>query len=154
MFHVICFGNLWQGDDGFGIHVFRRLRERPGLPGQVKLFDAGIAGLGALDYFEDCRKAVIVDALETGSRVGRIRRLRVDGLVPPGPELSLHAFGVAHLLTALPILFGGRAMPEVVLIGAEIDGVRRYTDHLTPLLQAAINGVVRLVLREVCGSRL
>ena len=20
MLHVICFGNLWQGDDGFGIH--------------------------------------------------------------------------------------------------------------------------------------
>ena len=85
MLHVICFGNLWQGDDGFGIHVFRRLRERPGLPRQVKLFDAGIAGLGALGYFEGCRKAVIVDALKTGGRVGRVRRLRLDDLDPARP---------------------------------------------------------------------
>ena len=61
MLHVICFGNLWEGDDGFGIHVFRRLNERPGLPRQVRLFDAGIAGLGALGYFERCQKAAIVD---------------------------------------------------------------------------------------------
>src|SRR5262245_8544297 len=151
MIHVICFGNLWQGDDGFGIHVFRRLRERTGLPRQVKLFDAGLAGLGAVGYFEGCSKAVIVDALRTGGWVGRVRRLRVDDLVPPAPELSLHAFGVAHLLTALPVVFAGRAMPEVVLIGAAIDEIRRFSDELTPSLRAAIDGAVRLVWHEIIG---
>ena len=75
MLHVIGFGNLWQGDDGFGIHVLRRLGE---LPRHVKVFDGGIAGFGALGYFEACSKAVIVDALRTGGRVGRVRRLCVD----------------------------------------------------------------------------
>ena len=152
MLHVICFGNLWQGDDGFGIHVFRRLRERPGLPREVKLFDAGIAGLAAVGYFEGCRKAVIVDALKTCGRVGRVRRLRVAELVPPAPEVSLHAFGVDHLLTALPVVFGGLAMPEIVLIGAEIDEIRRFTDELTPSVRAAIDGAVRLVWREIIGQ--
>jgi hydrogenase maturation protease len=115
------------------------------------VFDAGIAGLGAVGYFEGCGKAVMVDALKTGGRVGRVRRIHGDDLVPPGPELSLHAFGLAHLLTALPILFGGRAMPEVVLIGAEIGEARRYTDELTPPLQAAIDRVIRLVCRETIG---
>ena len=124
MVHVICFGNLWQGDDGFGIHVFRRLRERPGTPRQVKLFDAGIAGLDALGFFEGCRKAVIVDALKTCGGVGHVRRVRLDKLKPPGPELSLHAFGVHHLLTALPAVLGGRALPELVLIGAAIGEIR------------------------------
>jgi hydrogenase maturation protease len=149
MLHVICFGNLWQGDDGFGIHVFRRLRERPGLPRQVKLFDAGIAGLGALGYFEGCRKAVIVDALKTCGRVGHVRRVRLDKLDPPGPELSLHAFGVHHLLTALPAVLGGRALPEMVLIGAQIGEVCRFRDELTPPLQAAIDKAVCLVWREI-----
>ena len=151
MLHVICFGNLWQGDDGFGIHVFRRLRERPGLPRHVKLFDAGIAGLGALGYFEGCRKAVIVDALKTSGRVGRVRRVRLDKLDPLGPELSFHAFGVHHLLTALPTVLGGRALPEMVLIGPEIGEVRRFCDELTPQLRAAIDKAVRLVQREMSG---
>jgi hydrogenase maturation protease len=151
MLHIICFGNLWQGDDGFGIHVFRRLRERPGLPRQVKLFDAGIAGLGALGYFEGCRTAVIVDALKTYGRVGHVRRVQLDKLDPPGPELSLHAFGVNHLVTALPAVLGGRALPELVLIGAPIGEVRWFRDELTPPLQAAIDKAVRLVRREMSG---
>jgi hydrogenase maturation protease len=149
MLHVLCFGNPWQGDDGFGTHVFRRLRELGDLPGHVEVFDAGIAGLGAIGYFEGCRKAVIVDALKTGGRVGRVRRLRAADLVPPGRELSLHGFGVAHLLTALPIVFEGRSMPEVVIIGAEIGDVRRFTDELTPPLPAAIDKAARLVWREM-----
>jgi hydrogenase maturation protease len=148
MLHVLCFGNPWQGDDGFGAHVFRRLRKLRGLPGHVALFDAGIAGLGALGYFEGCRKAVIVDAIKTGGRVGRVRRLRAADLLPHGLEFSLHAFGVAYLLTALPIVFEGRAMPEVVIIGAEIGDVRRFSDELTPPLRAAIDKAARLVRRE------
>ena len=151
MLHVICLGNLWQGDNGFGIHVLGRLRERPGLPPQVKLFDAGIAGLAAVGYFEHCSKAVIVDALVSGGRIGRVHRLRVDDLVPPAREVSLHAFGLSHLLTALPVVFRGQPMPEIVLIGAEIDEIRRFTDELTPPLRAAIDTAVRLVCREITG---
>jgi hydrogenase maturation protease len=151
MLHVICFGNLWQGDDGFAIHVFRRLCERPGPPHQAKLFDAGIAGLGALGYFEGCRKAVIVDALKTCGGVGQVRRVRLDKLDPPDRELSLHAFGVHHLLTALPAVWGGRDLPEMVLIGAQIGEVHRFRDELTPPLQAAIDKAVRLVQREISG---
>jgi hydrogenase maturation protease len=148
MLHIIGFGNLWQGDDGFGIHVLRQLGE---LPRSVKVFDGGIAGLGAVGYFEGCSKAVIVDALRTGGRVGHVRRLRADDLVLPGAEFSLHAFGVAQVVSALPAVFGGVAMPEVVLIGAEIGEIRRFTDELTPPLRAAIDRAVRLVRREMIG---
>lgn len=149
MLHVVCFGNPWQGDDGFGIHVFRRLGELSGLPRSVKVFDAGLAGLGAVGYFENCSKVVIVDALRTGGRVGRVRRLRLDDLDPPVREFSLHALGVDHLLAALPVVLGDRALPEVVLIGAEIGEVRPFSDHLTPPLQAALGRAVRLVRREM-----
>jgi hydrogenase maturation protease len=151
MLHVVCFGNLWQGDDGFGIHVFRRLRGPRGLPRRVRVFEAGIAGLGAVGYFEGCDKAVIVDALKTGGRSGRVRRLRPGDLVPPGPELTLHAFGVPHLLMALAITFGGRAMPEIVVIGAEVGATQPFRDTLTPPLEAALERTIRLVRREMIG---
>src|SRR5262249_61250535 len=108
-----------------------------GRPRAVEVFDAGIAGLGAVGYFEDCSKVVIVDAMKTRGRVGRVRRLRLDDLDPPGREFSLHAFGVDRLLAALPVVLGDRALPEVVLVGAEIGEVRRVSDQLTPPLQAA-----------------
>jgi hydrogenase maturation protease len=115
----------------------------------VKVFDAGTAGLSALGYFDDCSKVVIVDAVKTGGRVGRVRRFRLEDFDPPGPELSLHAVGVDHLLMALPVVFGARAMPEVVMIGAEIDQIHPFTDRLTPPLEAAVGRAIRLIRREL-----
>src|SRR5215510_11670253 len=41
MLHIVCFGNLWQGDDGFGMHVFQRLGAMRSLPPLARVFDAG-----------------------------------------------------------------------------------------------------------------
>ena len=88
MLHIVCFGNVWQGDDGFGMHVFQRLCERQSLPPQVKVFDAGTAGLSALDYFENCRKVVIVDAIQTGGQIGSVQRIRLRRSGPSRPGIQ------------------------------------------------------------------
>jgi Ni,Fe-hydrogenase maturation factor len=43
--HILCFGNLWHGDDGLGLHVLRQLRGQRCLPPHARTFDAGTAGL-------------------------------------------------------------------------------------------------------------
>ena len=99
--HVVCFGNPWHGDDGFGSRVFHHLRELGALPRGVRLFNAGIAGLNALPYFEGCAKAVIVDALNAGGPEGSVHRMVPNDLAPPGGEFSLHELGLPGLLAAL-----------------------------------------------------
>ncbi len=148
MIHVVCFGNLWQGDDGFGIRVFQRLRGRRDLSAYVKVFEAGTAGLAALGYFEDCRKAVIVDALKTGGAPGRVRRLALDEIEAPDEAYSLHQLGVNHLLAAMMGAFAGRDVPEVVVIGAEAGEINPFTDRLSPALEAALEPTVDLIVRE------
>jgi hydrogenase maturation protease len=152
MVHIVCFGNVWQGDDGFGIHVFRRLCEIRSLPPQVKVFEAGTMGLSALAYFDNCRKAVVVDALKTGGQIGSVQRLGLADFDLPDQAFSLHSMGVNHLLTVLPVVFEGGTLPEVVVIGAEIGAVQPFTDTLTPPLEAALEGAVRLVQRECMNS--
>jgi hydrogenase maturation protease len=138
---VICFGNAWHGDDGFGQHVLRRL------PAGVAAFDAGTAGLNALGYFEDCDKAVIVDAMRTGAPVGTVHRLLPRDLESPSGEFSLHELGVGAVLAAL------REPPDVVLVGAEVGEVHAFTDRLSAPVEAAVPEAVRLVLREVTSRR-
>ena len=92
MQHIICFGNLWQGDDGFGIHVFRRLKDGVVLPKSVRLFEGGVAGLNALAYFEGCRKAIIVNRPKSAGEVGSVHRLGMTDLSDPELEFSLHSF--------------------------------------------------------------
>jgi len=146
MVHVICFGNIWQGDDGFGIRVFNRLCERRDWPAHAKLFDAGTAGLAALDYFESCRKVVIVDALKSGGAPGLVRRFAMDEIGSPDDEYSLHQLGVNHLLAAVTAFAG--VAPDVVVIGAEIGKIDPFTNQLSPALEAAVETVVELVALE------
>ena len=138
---MICFGNAWHGDDGFGQHVLRRL------PAGVTAFDAGTAGLNALGYFEGCDKAVIVDAVRTGAPVGTVHRLLPRDLDPPSGEFSLHELGVGAVLAAL------REPPDVVLVGAEVGEVHAFTDRLSAPVEAAVPEAVRLVLREITSTR-
>ena len=148
MQHIICLGNLWRGDDGFGIHVFRRLNEGCLLPGNVRVIDGGVAGLQALPCFEGCRKAIVVDALASAGKVGSVHRLEIEDLCDPEAEFSLHNLGVNHLLKALPIYLGEAAVPNIVVIGAEVSSNLRLTDRLTPILGASLNEAVERIINE------
>jgi hydrogenase maturation protease len=146
---VLCLGNPWHGDDAFGHHVFLRLQAEHALPDDVELVDAGVSGLDALRWLDGCNKAVVVDAVRVGARVGTVHRLHANDLEPPGAELSLHELGVASLLAAHAAIGDGA---DVVVIGAEAGRVRAFTETLSPPLRAAVPTVAAMVAREVAVS--
>lgn len=148
MQHIICFGNLWRGDDGFGIHVFRQLKEGCVLPRHVKVIEGGVAGLQALPYFEGCRKAIVVDGLRSSGKVGSVHRFEPEDLSDPETEFSLHNFGVNHLLKVLPVYLGEAGVPNIVVIGAEVSVTLRLSDRLTPVLAASLNEAVERIIHE------
>ena len=105
--HIRGFGNLLQGDDGFGFHVLQQLREQRCLPPHVGTVDAGAAGLNALPLFEECTKAVLVDAVKTGASIGHVHRLSLNDCAPSAGQLGMHGSGVESLLAALSTAFAG-----------------------------------------------
>jgi hydrogenase maturation protease len=143
---VLCLGNPWHGDDGFGHHVFLRLQAEHALPQGVELVDAGVAGLNALRWLDGCATAVLVDAVRVGARIGTVHRLDASDLEPHGDELSLHELGVASLLAAHTAAGGGA---EFVVVGAEVGPVRAFTDALSPPVRAAVPTAAAMVMREV-----
>jgi hydrogenase maturation protease len=122
--HILCFGNPWHGDDGFGLHVLRRLREERCLPPHVRTFDAGTAGLNALPLFDGCTKAVLVDAVKTGANIGQLHRLSLNDCVANADHHGAHGAGVESLHAALPSAFADSTIPELVLIGRKTDRSR------------------------------
>jgi hydrogenase maturation protease len=149
--HVLCFGNPWHGDDAFGLHVLRRLRDERRLPPHVRALDAGTAGLNAIPLFEGCNKAVLVDAVKTGAKVGQLHRLSMTGCVHAVDQQGMHGSGVESLLAALPAAFPNSTMPELVLIGVEIGQIAPFTAVLSPAVAAAVTQAVNLVMLE-CTS--
>jgi hydrogenase maturation protease len=152
MLHIVCFGSFWHGDDGIGIHVFHRLGETRCLSPHVKIFDAGVAGLSALEYFEDCSKALVVDAMKGYGPIGSVHRLRLEDFDPPKERCSMHSLGVDDLSAVLPIVFEGRTVPEVVVIAAEIAEVRPFSCKLSHRMEATLDRMIRLIEFEILGS--
>ena len=146
--HIVCFGNLWAGDDGFGIHLFQELARQNPMPG-VKIFDAGLLGLGALSCFEQCDKVIVVDALRGSGKVGAVLRLDAAEMARHYPVYSDHALGVNFLLRVLPIAMVGQTLPEIVILAVRIKEARPADNTLSDPVRAALPVVLKLITEEL-----
>lgn len=142
--HIVCFGNDLHGDDGFGVHVYSQLC---GLrwPGDVEVFNAGIAGLNALRYLEDCSQAILVDALANFGNVGEICVLKPEDLALSPQQPTGHGLGIQYLLEALKII--RTPLPDILIVGVEIASVKTFSIGLSLETERAVTETVRLLQR-------
>jgi len=79
---VACLGNIFLGDDGFGVEVARRLA-RYELPDGVRVTDYGIRGMHlAYDLAEGFDSTILVDTTQRGGHPGTVYLIEPE----PGPE--------------------------------------------------------------------
>ncbi|MDD5329993.1 MAG: hydrogenase maturation protease [Sulfuricella sp.] len=130
---IFCFGNPLHGDDGFGPAVFRRLAG-VALPADVRLVEAGTAGLNTLALFQGCRKAVLVDAMAPGEEPGRLRVLTTEEV--PMEAAGGHGQGVGYLLRALAAL--GEPLPGLTVLAAEAAALTPFLPGLSPEVETAV----------------
>src|SRR4051794_2122170 len=115
-------GNIFFGDDAFGVEVARRLAQRP-QPEGVRVVDFGIRGLdltyALLDGYET---VVLVDAAPRGGQPGALYVLEpelgaAEGADAPGPMVELHNLDPQKVLRLARAL--GGQVARVVLVGCE-----------------------------------
>ena len=59
---VLGIGNIIMGDEGFGLHVIRRLKEI-GMPDNIILEEGGVGGFELLGNLQGVDKLVVVDIM-------------------------------------------------------------------------------------------
>jgi hydrogenase maturation protease len=146
---IACVGNLFLGDDGFGVAVAGRL-SAVDFPSSVRVADYGIRGLhlayelagGAYDL------TVLVDATTRGDRPGTVYVIELDPPVAAQarPERYLDAHGMQPdvVLNLARLLAGGDLCP-VLLVGCE-PAVLDHCVGLSPAVEGAVGTAVRAVL--------
>jgi hydrogenase maturation protease len=151
-------GNIFFGDDAFGVEVARRLAGRP-LPEAVRVVDFGIRGLDLAYALLDAHDAVIlVDAVSRGGQPGTLYVLEPefdaaeapDGPAPLVEPHALDPWKVLHLARSL-----GATLDRVLLVGCEpgpIDPDDLRMEMSQPV-QAAVGGAVRLIESLVTQAR-
>jgi hydrogenase maturation protease len=146
-------GNIFLGDDGFGVEVANRLASER-LPDWVRVADYGISGMHlAYDLAEGFETTILVDATPRGSDPGTVYVMELDPAAPsaaaaPGPDRGIPlldghgmqpdvVFGMLNLL--------GAEAGRVLLVGCEPASIDERIGLSEPVT-AAVDEAVRIVL--------
>jgi len=147
-------GDVFHGDDGFGVEVVRRLREQGGLPAGVELADTGSSRGIHLAYrlLEGFDVLILVDAIRHGEPPGTLCTLEHDLDARPETAPDLDGRDPAAVLDLLDGLAGSmgvaRPVERVLVIGCE-PAVLAERVGLSHRVEAAVQPAVRAVLELV-----
>ncbi|MFE9207439.1 hydrogenase maturation protease [Micromonospora sp. NPDC007230] len=150
---VAGIGNIFLGDDAFGVEVVRRLRDEA-LPAGVDVSDYGIRGMHLAYDLLDGRHdvLVLVDALPLDEPPGTLAVLRVD-LDDPGwtlrpadvldaPAADAHGMDPESVLRLLRGL--GGSVDRVLVVGCQPAALDERMELSAPVA-AAVDEAVRTV---------
>lgn len=143
---LIGVGNEFRSDDGVGILVARRIREK-NLPG-VDIVECDGEAAALLDVWAGTKTVVVVDAVSSGAPPGTIHRIDVRRQSVPQElfPFSTHSLGLAHAVELARSL--GKLPVNIIIYG--IEGERFAAGStLSPKVQVALNEVVQLVTGEL-----
>jgi hydrogenase maturation protease len=147
---VAGIGNVFLGDDAFGVEVVRRLAGRP-LPLGVKVADFGIRGLDLAFELLDRPDgtAILVDATPRGGEAGTVYLIEAE---MPAAAAAAAGWTDVHSMTpgvvlALLARLGGTP-PRLLVVGCE--PLRAEEEMgLSPPVERAVDEAVDLILEVI-----
>ena len=144
---VAGIGNIFYGDDGFGVEVAAELARQP-LPAGVRVADFGIRGLHlAFDILEQQYDDVIfVDAVAQQAPPGTVVLFEPVGDEVAEAAPDPHAMSPGVVLALLRSI--GGTPPRVLVVGCAPESLEPGIG-LSPVVQAAVGPAVRAVVELI-----
>jgi hydrogenase maturation protease len=147
---VAGIGNIFLGDDGFGVEVVRRLADRK-LPEGVKVTDFGIRGFDLAYALQDgYETTILVDACPRGEAPGTVYLIEpnlkeLDNPDAPQPVVEAHAMNPVSVLRMARAM--NIEMKKVLLVGCEPAtlGGEEGQMGLSAPVEAAVDEAVKLI---------
>lgn len=141
---VIGLGNDLMGDDAIGILAARSLKGQ--VATRADVVESSLHGVALLDIFIGYRRAIIIDAIHTGTRPpGSIFDLdpaTLEATISPSPHFS----GLPELQTIAREL--GLDFPKEVRIAAvEVSGAFEIGQPMSPAVAKALGPLIKRVKR-------
>jgi hydrogenase maturation protease len=161
---IACLGNIFLGDDGFGVEVAKRLAGQELAPG-VRVTDYGIRGMHlAYDLAAGFDTTILVDAVQRGGEPGTVYVIEPPPARRPatgGAGQAKDAADGANPLETMSLFNAHGMQPDVVLgmagtLGADAGRVLIVGCEPASLLEgiglsapvaAAVDEAVRVVIR-------
>jgi len=139
---ILGLGNFVRQDEGVGIHLLQQLAKI--LPPEIDVLDGGTGGLFLIEFVENARRLIVLDAVEAGVKPGEIVIWR-ENEVPRymSNKLSVHQMNFAEVLYWSN--FQERFSDEIVVVGIQPECLEWGTE-LTKTVQKSLSKAVDEVL--------
>ena len=145
---ILGLGNILLTDEGFGVHVARRLKETD-LPDNVRVEEGGVGGFDMLGYLDGVERLLVIDVMMVDAPPGTLL------LLEPGPELnepgkrilSFHQVGAMELVKLWGLL---GYEPEIHFLVTRPEKIEWGTE-LSPSLHNAVEQAVMMV-KKLCKN--
>jgi hydrogenase maturation protease len=142
---VLGIGNIIIKDEGVGVYVAQRMQQMS-LPPDVEVLDGGIKGLDLLDFIEDRKKVIVVDAVKAGAPPGTLFRFTDKDLADKkGMLRSAHGIDFSDVIAIAA--FNGKK-PDIVFLGIEPEDLSVGME-LSPLIEENVPVLINLVMKEI-----
>jgi hydrogenase maturation protease len=145
---VAGIGNIFLGDDAFGVEVARRLSSRE-LPQGVRVTDFGIRGYDlAYALLDGYETTILVDACPRGEPAGTLYVIEPDLENLGGPEegaVEAHSMNPLNVLRLAQSM--GGSLKRILLVGCEPAtlGPEEGQMGLSEPIEAAVDEAVKLI---------
>jgi hydrogenase maturation protease len=151
---VAGIGNIFLGDDGFGVEVAQQLTKCT-FPAAVRVADFGIRGFDLAYALQDgYETTILIDAFRHGQQPGTVSVIEPD-LNDPEASLSQANFVEPHAMNPMNVLRMATAMngplKRLLLIGCEpaTFGGEDGRMGLSPAVESSVHETVKIVERLV-----
>jgi hydrogenase maturation protease len=151
---VIGLGNPILSDDSVGIKVVRVLRERLNGNCHIDTKEVYAGGLRLMDELVGYEKAIIIDAMVTGSAVpGTVSSVPLSGIQETKNIVCSHDTNLSTALKMGRLL--GLSLPDKVIIwGIEAEDVETFSEYLTEDVEKAVHVAVEKIMSDLGFDKL
>lgn len=145
---IIGFGNKYRSDDGIGIRVIEEL-EKLSFFNDIDIIDGGTSGTDLLFLAKECRKIIIIDAIDTGKDTGEIVRIKesdIENFIKKDcKSLSLHDLNLSDILKLIRAL---KINIDITIIGIKPVNTD-LGENLSPEIERKIPQIISMVKEEI-----
>jgi hydrogenase maturation protease len=142
---VAGIGNIFLGDDGFGVEVAQQL-SKCDLPSTVRVVDFGIRGFDLAFALQDgYETTILIDAFPHGQAPGTVYVVEPDLSDPAASLIEPHAMNPVNVLRMAAAMKG--TLKRVLLVGCEPEtfGGEQGQMGLSPAVAAAVGEAMKVV---------
>jgi len=138
---ILGVGNILMGDEGIGIHSIKEL-EKNSFPENVTLLDGGTGGFHLLNYLQEYKIIIMIDASMDNKPEGTVSVIEPKFASDFPKSLSAHDIGLRDLIESVSLL---GELPKIFLITISINHIQNMSMELSQKIKASLSEITQKV---------